>query len=155
MEGILRTRLVTALVLVVVFGAGAVTGLAWDRGVQRRDAQAAGQRSTDRGRRVPTYMKVNPTPTPEQRARIDSIMKDRRAGFRKLIEDFHAQWDPRYQAYIQGTRNAIRAVLTPEQAAQWDSLIARRDSLVARRDSLDAESGHRRGDRGSRNNNRQ
>ena len=59
------------------------------------------------------------------------------------------KYQPRYDSLIAGTRAAMRAVLTPEQAEKWDSLIARADSARARADSARAED-RRRGERGSR-----
>jgi hypothetical protein len=128
MQAILRTRLVTALVLVVVFGAGAVTGVAFDRGMEGR--RHAPDHTAD-ARPTPMYMKVNPTA--QQKVLIDSILRDHRAAFRKLHEEFRANYDPRYQALIKETREAIDSVLTTEQAAKYDSLLAESDRKRAER----------------------
>ncbi len=137
MKGILRTRLVTALVLVLVFGAGVVSGLAFDRGVEAND------RRPDRGsdvHRTPIYMKVNPTA--RQQAQIDSILREHRAAwkalhdeFRKAVDQFHKTYDPRYEALVKKTRAGIDSVLTTEQAAKYDSLLAAYDRRRSERGS--------------------
>jgi len=128
MERVLRARLSAAVVLAVVFGAGVLLGLAV--------SPPAPNARADRGRgddahRVPMYMQVTPTPTESQQARIDSIFRVHRAAmkalhdeFRKALDQFHKTYDPRYQALINETREQIKGVLTPEQAAQYDSILA-------------------------------
>lgn len=140
MEGILRTRLVTALVLVLVFGAGVVSGLAFDRGVESHD------RRPDRSsnvHRTPIYMQVKPTA--RQQVRIDSVLSVLRPDYKKLHEDFrkaldqvHKTYEPRRDTLIKETIAGIKSVLTTEQAAKYDSLLA--------------EYNHKRTDRSSRQN---
>ena len=177
MEKTARTRLLTAAVLVVVFGAGIVLGMAViprePTTTATADSAATASRqgadSAGRRHRPPLYMQVDPTP--EQKVKLDSLLQENREAMRALTREFHAQYDapadslraeldslrekfgrkyqPRYDSLIAGTRAAMRAVLTPEQAEKWDSLIARADSARARADSARAED-RRRGERGSR-----
>jgi len=127
MERILRTRLVTGLVLAVVFGAGVVLGLALDRSLiaepetEVADARA-GADSTTQSRRRPLYEQVEPTE--EQKVRIDSIVDEYRTAMKSLHAEFRAAYNPRYEALVVGTRAAIRGVLTEEQANAYDSLVA-------------------------------
>ncbi len=138
MQRILRTRLVTALILVVVFGAGAVSGAAWDRGFGTRHDTPPSRPA----RREPVFMQVHPTA--RQKTEIDSIVKERHAAFenlheefRKALEQFHETYDPRYDSLIKDTRDAIKSVLTPAQAVQYDSLLARMDRRRAERAQRD------------------
>jgi hypothetical protein len=127
MERILRTRVVTGLVLAVVFGAGVVLGLAADRsliaepGAEMADART-GADSTAQSRRRPLYEQV--APTEEQKVRIDSIVDEYRSAMKALHAEFRAAYNPRYDALVAGTRTAIRGVLTTEQARAYDSLVA-------------------------------
>lgn len=127
MERILRTRVVTGLVLAVVFGAGLVLGAAFDRaltaepGAEMADART-GADSTAQSRRRPLYEQV--APTEEQKVRIDSIVDEYRSAMKGLHAEFRAAYNPRYEALVAGTRAAIRGVLTTEQAKAYDSLVA-------------------------------
>ena len=159
MEKSSRTRLLTAAVLVVVFGAGILLGMALSGEAPPETETASTAQRTDpsgRTRRVPVYMQVNPTEA--QKATLDSLMKKNHEAMRALTTEFHQEFDPRYDALnkeyrskygprydsiISGTRAAIRKVLTPEQVVTYDSLIARLDSTRA----ADRRRG---GDRGSR-----
>lgn len=130
MERVLRTRLVTALVLVLVFVAGAVAGVAWGQGNgSRHDTQA-------RTARHQVFMQVHPTE--RQKTEIDSILRERGPAFRKLHQDFRKSLDqlrktfePRQDSLVKETIEAIKSVLTPAQAAQYDSLLARMRSRRA------------------------
>lgn len=137
MERILRTRLFAAVVMAVVFGAGVLLGVAVSPTAP--EAQAGRGRGDDA--RVPTYMQVTPPPTERQKAQIDSILRAHRAAYRALHEDVRKaldqvskQYDPRRRALIMETRQAIKSVLTPEQAVQFDSLSAANDRRRAEGD---------------------
>ena len=106
-------------------------------------------------------------PTPEQKVKLDSILKVYRDSMQVLTHQFHQdydphfdslqaamdslratyhkKYDPRMQAIFGEARTAIRAVLTPEQEAKYDSIMARADSLRAQ-----ADRNRRRGERGGR-----
>jgi Spy/CpxP family protein refolding chaperone len=175
MERSARTRLFTVVVLAVVFGAGIVLGVAIghrDAGIKvataAADSTAHTQNADSAGRRhrQPMYMQVNPTP--EQKAKLDSILKVYRDSMQVLTHQFHQDYDPHYdslqasmdslrttyhkkydprmQAIFAEARAAIRAVLTPEQETKYDSILAKAhhdDSL-----RIQADRNRRRGDRG-------
>ncbi len=130
MERVLRTRLFAAVVLVLVFGAGVLLGLALDQGRHELGNEGDRDRAAE-ARRTPTYMQVHPTE--QQKVLIDSIVGEHRAAMRALHEEFRAKYDPRYQALIKETREAIKGVLTPEQATQYDSIVAANDRKRAER----------------------
>lgn len=135
MERIARTRIVTVLVLAVVFGAGVLLGLAVNRSLEAGPPEeTAAAEEAPRERRVPLYERVGPDE--EQSILIEAIMKDFREAMRALHAEFREAYNPRYDALVRDTREAIKGVFTPEQAMAYDSLIA--------------ESERRRAERGSR-----
>ena len=138
-----RTRLLTALILSVVFGSGAIVGLALDQNlvagpVEETEGEAAEER-TER-RRVPMYEQVGPNEA--QMERIDSIVEEYRESMRSLHLEFREAYNPRYQALIEETREAIKGVLDTEQAMAYDSLIAERDRRRAEREERDEDRDH-------------
>ena len=132
MERTARTRLQTALILSVVFGSGLILGFAADRslGADQSDVGRIGE-DVERERRVPMYEQVGPDE--EQRILIDSIVKDYRDAMKALHAEFRASYNPRYEALVRETREAIKGVLTLEQRAAYDSLIAEREKNRAER----------------------
>lgn len=137
MERMLRTRLMTGLVLVVVFGAGVVLGFAADRSVVAAPvpeaASADSAQRSARPRRHALYEQVEPTD--EQKVRIDSILREHREAMKALHAEFRASYNPRYHALIEATRTAIKGVLTPAQAQAYDSLLVDYEKKRAARPS--------------------
>ena len=128
-----RTKLVAALVLVLVFGSGILLGYAANG---RADAAevAAAQPSTDtttppaRGRRPYIWETMNPTE--EQRARLDSISQARRDQMNQLHADFdlaQREYQTRYDAIVRDSREALASVFPPEKAAEYRRLVAESD----------------------------
>lgn len=134
MDRLLRTRLATVVVLAAVFAAGVLMGLAADRTLGAAPAAEDGDRPEARSeeRRPALYEQVDPTA--EQSAVIDSIVGDMRTAMKALHAEFRAAYDTRYAALIRETREAIKGVLTPEQAQAYDSLVAERDRQRAERE---------------------
>jgi len=124
MERMLRTRLVTTLVLAVVFCAGLLVGMAADRSVVANPAVAETPADSNAAppRRVPMYEQVGLDG--DQKVLIDSIVAEYRASMRALHAEFRAAYNPRYQALVDSTRGSIKNVLDTEQAAAYDSLVA-------------------------------
>lgn len=136
MEKSVRTRLVSALVLAVVFAAGLLLGLAADTSLTATPAEETAEAADDDGeerRRTPMYEQVDPTEA--QMALIDSIVTHHRASMKELHAEFREEYDPRYRALIAETREAIKDVLDPEQVVQYDSLLAEYDRRRAERRS--------------------
>jgi hypothetical protein len=134
MEKHARTRLFTALVLAVVFASGALLGLAVDRSMHADAAEGAEvEDDRDRRRRVPMYEQVGPSES--QMIAIDSIVEEHRARMSSLHAEFRSAYNPRYQALLEETREAIKGVFTPVQAMAYDSLLAERDRRRAERGS--------------------
>jgi Spy/CpxP family protein refolding chaperone len=135
MDQLLRTRLVTVVVLAVVFGSGVLLGLAADRSLEAEPASGAvrTQAEADPPRRVPMYEQVGPDSA--QKVVIDSIVQEYRAAMKQLQREFRDAYNPRYEALVDETRSAIKGVLTPDQAAAYDSLFAQSQRRRAERDS--------------------
>jgi hypothetical protein len=126
-----RTRLLTAGVLLTVFGTGVVLGYAADSTLKPTPAAAlvAGDEvdGEDDGvdERVPMYEQVGPDSA--QSVVIDSIVREHRARIDLLNRQFQEEYDPQLRQIVEETRAAIRDVFSPEQAAQYQALTDERD----------------------------
>lgn len=131
LESGLKARLVTAVVLALVFGSGVTAGLAWDRAPEatsttapaqagERDVRESGDRS-DRGPRPLLVEQVGLTA--EQKTQVDEIVENSRQRMRSLEKDTR----PQYRAIITETRTAIMEVLTAEQRAEYQTLLSEHD----------------------------
>ena len=121
-----RTRLMTATVHVVVFGAGIMLGVAADGTLSATtpdEVVAVDEQPEEEAprRRTPMYEQVGPDD--EQGALIEAIVLEHRAHMDALHDEFRSAYNPRYQALIEDTREAILGVLTPDQAAQYQELL--------------------------------
>lgn len=130
-----RTRLLTAGVLVAVFGAGLLLGFAADEAVTATPAAAfvvpapepaedeeAGE---EEPARVPMYEQVGPDSA--QSLVIDSIVAQHRARLDALNREFQERYDPQFRSIVEETRAAIKGVFTPEQATRYQELVEERD----------------------------
>jgi Spy/CpxP family protein refolding chaperone len=108
-----RARLLSAVLLVVVFAAGALVGAAADRaldprshGRHRHEAEALDRLRLD-GR---------------QKAEVEKILARRRSEAAKVWSEVK----PRLSQVVAGTRRDLSKVLTPGQLAEYDRLMAER-----------------------------
>jgi hypothetical protein len=135
MEHSSRTRFVTALVLVAVFGAGALLGFAADSNLDAEtpdgvesSAVAGGATAEETAeRRPPQYTLVDPNEA--QLSRIDSIVAEHRARTNALVEqneETRAQYREDFAAIVHATREAIKGVLSPDQASEYQRLLDER-----------------------------
>jgi Spy/CpxP family protein refolding chaperone len=130
-----RTRLVTALVLAAVLGAGVLLGLAADGNLGAAPAEAVPDTSESEGehgepdRRARIYEQVEPTDP--QRILIDSIVVEYRALTTALDDRLRAEYSTEFRTILLETREAIKGVLTPDQAAEYQRLLDERDERVA------------------------
>jgi hypothetical protein len=149
MEKRQRTRLASAGVLAVVFASGALVGMAVDRALTSETAIAGGapsggepphQNGPDDGRsrapQQPTRL-YEQVLTPEQIVVADSLVRIHERARDELRRDFRRdadsiveasqrpeQYQRDLQALIGELRAAVRAQMTLEQLARYDSLIA-------------------------------
>lgn len=122
----LRGVAILALTLV----AGVAAGFAMERAVLRSEADAAaprgGERGGDRGGpsrgRYESVLYDQLALTPAQRAQIDSAIERGR----RETDAYWARVEPEMRSIVDSTRARIRAVLTAEQQARYDSLRAER-----------------------------
>ena len=134
-----RTKLVTAVILAVVLGTGVMLGLVSDGSLVGPPVEEATMNDADRGRvserrrRTPMYEQVGPTEA--QGVLIDSILEGQRQHMRLLHDEFRASYDPRYQAVIQQTREAILEGFTSEQASEYRVLLQEFDESRAQSDN--------------------
>lgn len=126
-----RTRFLTAAVLLSVFGAGVLLGLAADSNLVATPAAAlvegpveVVEEDKEEGR---SYMWEQVGPDSAQTVRIDSIVIEHRARMDALHAEFQANYDPRYREIVEGTREAIKEVFTEEQAVRYQEILDRRD----------------------------
>jgi Spy/CpxP family protein refolding chaperone len=127
-----RTRLVTALVLAAVFGAGVLLGLAADSnlGAQPTDAVAVSteEAGDDEETRRRSYTFEEVEPSESQLALIDSIVAEHRVRTNALDERLKAEYRSGFRSIVVESREAIKRVLTPEQAAEYQRLLDERDA---------------------------
>jgi Spy/CpxP family protein refolding chaperone len=132
MEHRLRTRLVTALVLAAVFGAGVLLGLAADSNLGATppevtaDAPETETEEAEAPRRRRIYDQVEPTE--DQRHLIDSIIEEHRARTNALDDEMRAEYRGGFRVILLETREAIKGVLTTEQATEYERLLEEYDA---------------------------
>jgi Spy/CpxP family protein refolding chaperone len=122
-----NTRAAAGGVLFVTLVAGFLLGLVWSRTSSAQaeptapTAVAAEEADEDRGgetrRRGLIVERVGLSA--EQKVQVDSIMGLSRTMMRELRADYRTG----YGELIESTRSSIKAVLTPEQAAEYDALL--------------------------------
>jgi hypothetical protein len=128
-----RTRLATVLILVLVFGSGVLLGLAADSSLSAEApsdvVSAAGDPPEDAAEEPAEpeterrYIYDEVDPNEEQLARIQVIVAEWRARREAFDEDSRTQWEQGRREFVIETRNAIKAVLSPEQAAEYQRLL--------------------------------
>ena len=128
----LRVRLVAAGVLALVFVAGVTVGLALDRplsqALESMHAEAGepaepdgdtGERSNTSGGWIIDRVDL----TEEQQVRVDSVL----AYYQDRMAELQSEYGPRYREIVETSRESIKALLTEEQEALYDSLLRARD----------------------------
>ena len=139
-----RTRLTTVLLLVAVFGTGVLIGFAADTDGTVQAAEVPveqpvaadsteGEEEAPRRRRI--YEQVEPNET--QLGLIDSIVTVHRARTNALDEEMRTQLSAGFREILLETREAIKGVLTEEQAAEYQRLLDENDARRAARENED------------------
>jgi Spy/CpxP family protein refolding chaperone len=133
-----RSGVVAGVVIVLVLLAGVAIGYFLHHAVQWRHGPPgfgvggppSGPPPQLKGRmleRLDRELKL----TPEQHAKIDSVLTRREADLRALMTETR----PRFDSIAVRTRSEIKAVLTPEQQEEFGKIVQR----------MEAQRGHRRG----------
>lgn len=157
MNAVRRARLLSVVVLAVVFGSGILVGFALDRRLDmaemermrenrlaadveeaREDADRTDDDGTDEPRR---YLFERVDPTDAQRVRIDSIVALYQSDVRRFHRESRQFYDDGMRALVLETREAIKGVLDPDQAARYDSLAADRDRRNQQDDARERNDG--------------
>jgi hypothetical protein len=136
-----KTKVVTALVLTLVFSSGVLLGVAADRAAvgspssavaapvtSQAAADAPAQGDGERPRRPPVWEQMHPTAA--QTVVIDSIMGVHRERMNKLHAEFRVArdvYETNYDALIRETREAIAAVFPPGEAEKYRRLLEESD----------------------------
>ena len=130
MEHTSKTRLLSATVVGVVFAAGVLIGFAADSTLDAETGDATQQATQEergeRERRTPTYAQLDPTPA--QQALIDSIVAVHRERTNALDKATRRAYREGFRAILLETREAIKGVFSPEQAAEYQRLLDERDA---------------------------
>lgn len=124
-ESLGRLRAKGIALLAVTFAVGGLVGIAVERTLLQREpepvtAPGPGPGWPD-GRVLPPMFRELGL-TPQQIAEIRGIMERRKPATDSLLDELL----PRLRAMTDSTRAEVRGVLTTEQAALWDSLMAGR-----------------------------
>ena len=146
-ENVQRTRLASGAILGLVLVAGFLLGMLWDRRLAATPAAAMTTQEPERGaddrRRRMSFYRVQPSLSEEQLAQAEAITARRRQAARDLFEEphidslydamkraedeFEGVYDPRFRALVDSSRAAIKQLMTPEQATNYDSILAEGD----------------------------
>lgn len=139
-----KTRLTTVLLLLTVFGTGVLVGFAADAGGTAQAAEAEPEEavvsdnttsSDEEPRRRRIYEQVEPNEL--QLDLIDSIVTVYRARTNALDEEMRSQLNAGFREILLETRDAIKGVLTAEQAAEYQQLLDESDARRAARENED------------------
>lgn len=127
MTTVSRTRLATASILAIVFGAGGMVGAAVYSLVipsQRADAADVPAEQPAESTDAPRTRIVDQVGlTPDQKWVVDSIVEFRRENASQLWHE----WRTTFDALSDSTRAEIQKILTPDQRVLYDSLRRERD----------------------------
>lgn len=136
MERGFKAKIVAGAALALLFTSGVVVGLAWDRTAAAATPDEVREERGRRGRGGDNGMIVdNVGLTSVQKSSVDSLVADYRGRMKGLSEEFNSEYRPRYRALITDLREEIKQVLTDEQSAMYESLLAEHDAKRrARRD---------------------
>jgi len=140
-----RTRLLTAGVLLSVFGAGVLLGFAAETSLTPPPASASeaapegevGSSEPEESRRTPMYEQVGPDSA--QSVQIAALVQEHSARMDALNREFQENYDPRFRAIVRETREAIKRVFTPEQAARYQEIVEESDRRRAEEEAADPD----------------
>lgn len=146
-----KTRLLSAVVIAAVFGSGVLIGLAADSSLgaaaatvaERVDPAETEGEKPDRPR-TPIWPQVGPTPA--QEAAIDSIVDVYRARRKAFDEQRREEYERLVREIVLETREVIKGVFTPDQAAEYERLLDEWDAYREEERRKEAEAARGDGD---------
>lgn len=129
-----RTRLLSAVVIAAVFGAGVLIGFAADSRLEAETldvvAEEVGEEEGEEGsRRSPIYAQLNPSS--DQQATIDSIISGHRERTNALDKETRRAYRQGFRGIVLETRAAIKEAFRPEQAEEYQRLLEEWDAQQA------------------------
>jgi Spy/CpxP family protein refolding chaperone len=136
MNELRKSRLVAGIVIVLVFVAGVAVGCYVHQSMPRHGFPGLAIGGPPPGpprelkgsilRRLDHDLEL----TPQQHARIDSVLTRRESDLRTLMSETR----PRFEAIAARTRSEIQSVLTPAQQQKFAEITRRMDERRAKRD---------------------
>ncbi len=125
-----RTRLLSAVLIAVVFGAGVLIGFAADSnlGAEQPEpvAEAVVEEPEGEERRSSLYSQLGPSP--EQQAVIDSIIGVHRERTNALDKETRRTYRQDFREILLETRQAIKEVFPPAQGEEYQRLLDEYDA---------------------------
>lgn len=148
-----RTRLLTAGILIAVFGTGVLVGLVVDSELGATPtpppvAEASADEERPESSEEPAdeeeaserrYIYEEVGPNERQLALIDSIVTEHRARRDSLDEEFETRHEREARSILLDVRAAIKSVLGPEQAAEYQRLLDEYDAEQARQEQAQGQ----------------
>lgn len=117
-----RTRLLAALLLLLVFAAGVAAGVAGDRFYLIRERRVLPTTGLDLvSNRIVATLERELDLTAGQREQIESILERRKS----RIESIWAEMRPKVRGEVEATNAEIERLLSPEQRKKFERLRAR------------------------------
>lgn len=119
-----RASVLSIALLLATVAAGFLGGVAWQRGrtVSAEPEEPAAEEPSGRRERRLVIDEVGLEPG--RRAEVEAIVQHFLARKRELDEEFEDAYQPRMRELYRSTRDSIKSVLSPEQRAFYDSLLA-------------------------------
>lgn len=129
-------KLVSVALLLLTLAVGFLGGLAWGNGSpkdgsgEQAESRRGNEGSSSRGgragdgRRSAVIDRVEMDE--ETRSQVNALIEHYRTEMRALDEEFQETYRPRQRTLVREAREAIMAVLSPEQQAVYDSLLTAR-----------------------------
>jgi len=128
MAHVKKASVLSVALLLVTVAAGFLGGVAWQRGrtASPEPEAPSAEQPPERQERRMVIDEVGLEPA--RRAEVEEIVQHFLARKRDLDEEFEDAYRPRVRELYRGTRDSIKSVLSPEQRALYDSLLAVRYS---------------------------
>ena len=124
-ESALKAKMVAATALILLFGSGVVVGFALDQTANANTLEEV--RGDTRGEREGRRRRLivdNVGLSTVQKAAVDSLV----SFHRQRMSDLDREFRPRYRTVIADLREEIKLVLTDDQRATYDVLLAEHDA---------------------------
>ncbi len=127
----MKPKLITAMILTVLFGSGFVMGIAWDGRLDASPASSEDRSASREEGRKRGLIVEGVGLTVEQKESVDAVVNEYRQEMKALEEEFR----PRYRSIITETRDGIKELLSTEQVTEYEALLVEHDARRAERSS--------------------